>query len=112
VTRPGVWRTAREAAARRPIQSLEIPVLRHHDDDAYFAPLEDLALGGETELYLGLVHFGDEAAAPCRKLDAAARQVEDFGVAAACGLGAVVSGIPVEQIPEMLERHREVAGLD
>jgi hypothetical protein len=101
-----------KAATRRPIQWLHIPVPQHHDDDAYFAPLEELALGDETELYLGLVHLSDDAAASRRKLDAAARHVQNFGVAAACGLGTVVSGIPAEQIPAMLERHRAIAELE
>ena len=36
-------------------------VLIERDDDAYFAPLADLQLPAETELYLGLVHRQDGA---------------------------------------------------
>ena len=101
-----------KAAAHRPIQWLHVPVPQGHDDDAYYAPLEGLNLGRDTELYLGLVHLADDAAASRRKIDAARRHVGRFGVAAACGLGTVVSGITPERIPEMLERHRSLAELD
>jgi hypothetical protein len=101
----------KKAASRRPIQWLHVPVPQHHDDDAYYAPLEGLDLGGGTELYLGLVHLGDDDAAARRKVDAASRHAGDFGVAAACGLGTIVSGVPPDRIPDMLERHRAVADL-
>lgn len=99
------------AAAPRSIEWLHIPVPQNHDDDAYFAPLDALELGDETELYLGLVHLGDDAEASRRKLEAASRHVAGFGVAAACGLGTVVSGVAPEQIPAMLARHRAIAEL-
>lgn len=100
-----------KSKAPRPIQWLHIPVPRQHDDDAYFEPLADLHAEEGTELYLGLVHLTDDDAASGRKVKTAARHVRGFGVAAACGLGPVVSGVAPELIPQMLERHRRVAEL-
>ena len=48
------------AGVRRPIQFFHLPVPKPRIDDAYFAPLENLRLPAETELYLGLVHHGDD----------------------------------------------------
>ena len=41
------------------IDWVHIPVPIDREDDAYFAPLDDLQLPTDTELYLGLVHFRD-----------------------------------------------------
>ena len=43
----------------RPLNWLHLPVPRDRDDEAYYAPLADLRLGDDTELYLGLVHRTD-----------------------------------------------------
>jgi hypothetical protein len=76
------------AAVARPIQWLHVPVPIERDDPAYFAPLRDLRLHPETELYLGLVHYRDGAEGARRRL-AVARQVvaRPFGVATECGMG-------------------------
>ena len=47
------------ASVERPIQFFHMPVPKARTDDAYFAPLESLQLGAETELYLGLIHHDD-----------------------------------------------------
>ena len=46
---------------KRPVQFFHMPVPRPRTDDAYFAPLKDLRLHPETELYLGLIHHDDAA---------------------------------------------------
>ena len=74
------------------------------DDDAFFAPLRELRLPEETELYLGLVHFEDGVAGTQQRIDTAARHVSSFGVATECGLGR----IPRDEIVPTLEIHREV----
>ena len=45
------------------------------------------------------------------KIDVACGCVGDFGVAAACGLTPLVSGMPVERLPEVIEYHRTIAEL-
>jgi len=48
---------ALSSGVRRTLHWVHMPVPRERSDDAYFAPLSNLQLGPETELYLGLVHF-------------------------------------------------------
>jgi hypothetical protein len=93
------------AAVKRPITWIHMPVPRERDDDAYFAPLKNLKLKPETEFYLGLVHFTDGIQGAQRRLAAAKRVVNDFGVATECGFGRR----PPETIPGLLKLHREVA---
>jgi ubiquinone/menaquinone biosynthesis C-methylase UbiE len=82
-----------------------MPVPHDRDDDAYFAPLSDLRLPGETELYLGLLHPADGEDGARRRIAAAQRHVAGFGVATECGWGrggaAAVEGL--------LELHRAVS---
>ena len=49
------------AGVKRPIQFFHMPVVKARTDDAYFAPLKNLKLRPETELYLGLIHHNDAA---------------------------------------------------
>ncbi len=78
---------------------------RNRTDAVYFAPLRQLRLGEETELYLGLVHLTDGVAGTQQRIKAANSFVTHFGVAAECGLGRR----PVETIPEVLQIHAAVA---
>lgn len=94
------------AATQRPITWLHLPVPIEREDDAYFAPLADLDLSDETELYLGLVHRQDGAAGAAQRIDAARRHVADFGVATECGFGRAPEGTTVP----LFEAHRAVAG--
>src|SRR5690348_12512507 len=64
----------------RPLNWIHMPVPRDRDDEAYFEPLEDLRLPPETELYLGLVHLTDGEEGARRRIRAAERHVERFGV--------------------------------
>jgi hypothetical protein len=93
------------AGVARPIEWIHLPVRRGRDDDAYFAPLRDLRLHPETELYLGLVHYTDGAEGTRRRIAAARRTLTNFGVATECGMGRR----PAETIPALLQIHREVA---
>lgn len=74
------------AAVDRPVQYIHMPVPRDRNDEAYFAPLAGLDLPAGTDLYLGLVHDGDDAG-NARKLELARRVAPVAGVAAECGLG-------------------------
>lgn len=94
------------AAAARPLTWVHLPVPIERDDDAYFAPLEELRIPETTELYLGLVHREDGAAGAGRRIAAAERHVHrPFGVATECGFGRAPEGAAVP----LFETHRAVA---
>lgn len=89
------------AALERPLDWIHLPVPEGREDDAYFAPLGELRLPAETELYLGLI--GGEGSE--RRIAAAREHVQGFGIATECGWGrggaAAVAGL--------LELHRELS---
>jgi hypothetical protein len=93
------------ARVARPISWIHLPVPRDRDDVAYYAPLRDLALGDETELYLGLVHFTDGIEGTQRRIAAALSVVPAFGVATECGMGRR----PSEQFPALFDIHAAVS---
>jgi hypothetical protein len=93
------------SASPRPIQWLHLPVPIDRDDDAYFEALEQLDLPEGTELYLGLVHREDGAEGARRRIEAAQRHVDRFGVATECGCGRA----PAEATEGLLRTHAEVA---
>lgn len=93
------------AQGQRPINWIHLPVPRDRTDEAYFAPLRNLTLHPETELYLGLVHYTDGVAGARRRIEAAQQIVPTFGVATECGFGRR----PPETVPELLRIHAEVA---
>jgi hypothetical protein len=93
------------AGVARPIQWIHLPVPRDRSDDAYFAPLANLDLHPETQLYLGLVHHTDGVEGTQQRIAAAQKVVTDFGVANECGFGRR----PSEQVTTLMEIHREVA---
>ncbi|WP_433275047.1 hypothetical protein ACQPZA_27320 [Pseudonocardia xinjiangensis] len=95
-------------AVVRPIDWLHLPVPRDRTDDAYFAPLTELRLHPETELYLGLVHLTDGVAGTRKRIRAASRYRVAFGVATECGFGRRPPG----DIPALLRIHRDVAAPD
>jgi len=79
------------AASARRIDWIHLPVPIERDDDAYFAPLDDLQIG-DTELYLGLVHREDGAEGAQRRIDIALKHAPVFGVATECGIGRAPEG--------------------
>lgn len=93
------------AGVKRRVNWIHMPVPRERTDDAYFAPLQNLHLQPETEVYLGLVHMTDGAEGTRRRIAAAQRVIADFGVATECGFGRR----PEETIPDLLRIHSEVA---
>ncbi|KRA24944.1 hypothetical protein ASD65_11270 [Microbacterium sp. Root61] len=80
------------AAAPRPITWLHLPVPIERDDEAYYAPLAELALPEKTELYLGLVHREDGAEGAARRSASASKFVPAFGVGTECGIGRAPEG--------------------
>jgi hypothetical protein len=94
------------AGVRRPLHWVHMPVPRDRDDDEYFAPLRDLRLERDTELYLGLVHYTDGVEGTERRIDAARRVIRDFGVATECGMGRRPEH---QDIAQLLRIHRDVS---
>jgi ubiquinone/menaquinone biosynthesis C-methylase UbiE len=93
------------ASLGRPLNWIHLPVPRDRADERYYAPLADLRLRAETELYLGLVHHTDGVDGTRRRMDAAARFASGFGVATECGWGRR----PPATIPELLRIHHAVS---
>lgn len=98
-------------AIERSIEWVHIPVPIERDDDAYFAPLDELRLRKETELYLGLVHFRDGADGARRRIATANRHASSFGVATECGMGRrpPERGGSNDTLRELLRVHARVA---
>ncbi|KAI9870161.1 MAG: hypothetical protein M1830_004621, partial [Pleopsidium flavum] len=71
---------------RHPVSWIHMPVPKDRADAAYFAPLKGLRLQDSTQLYLGVVHFGDEEGTQ-RRIQAAKEVVKEFGVGTECGMG-------------------------
>jgi hypothetical protein len=97
---------ANDISARltRPINWIHMPVPRERDDEAFFAPLRDLRLHPETELYLGLVHYTDGVEGARKRIETAQRFAPTFGVATECGFGRR----PPETVEPLMEIHRDV----
>lgn len=96
---------ALSASVKRTINWIHMPVPRDRSDDAYFAPLKNLKLHPETELYLGLVHYTDGIEGTQKRIAVAKKFVSEFGVATECGLGRR----PSETIPDLMRIHSEVS---
>jgi hypothetical protein len=92
------------ARVRRPIQYFHLPVPKNRTDDAYFAPLANLVLHSETQLYLGLIHHHD-ATGDATRLAAARRHARVDGIATECGLAR---GDPA-RLPALLNAHATLA---
>jgi hypothetical protein len=95
------------AGLERPLQWLHLPVPVDRTDDGYFQPLAGLPVDGETEVYLGLVHFRDGVEGTRARIGTALRHLPEFGVATECGLGRRPperGGAPDTLIP-LLEAH-------
>jgi hypothetical protein len=95
------------AASPRPIDWLHVPVPIDRHDDAYFAPLRDLRIDPATELYLGLIHHGDGLDGARRRIAAARRHRDRFGLATECGFGRRDPAT----VQSLLELHAAVADL-
>jgi len=92
------------SGVKRPIQFFHMPVPKGRKDDGYFAPLENLRLRPETELYLGLIHF-DDAQGDEARLAAARRHARVGGVSTECGMAR---GDPA-RLPSLLAAHTRAA---
>jgi methionine synthase II (cobalamin-independent) len=92
-------------AVTRPITYFHMPVPVDRSDDAYFQPLDKLAVSPATELYLGLVH-ADGVDATRARIAAASRHVASFGIATECGMAR--SRTP-ELVKRLLQAHADAS---
>lgn len=69
---------------RRQINFFQMPVPIDRDDDAYFTPLGNLAIADDT---LGLIHTADGADGAARRIAAAGKHIDRFGLSTECGSG-------------------------
>jgi hypothetical protein len=102
------------AAAGRTLSWASFTVPQGRSDAGYFAPLRDLAVGPETELYFALVpyHPDDQAAGTTaeqvEQVDAALSESpagrREWGVCTECGMGRVAAG----DVPRLLDLHHEI----
>jgi ubiquinone/menaquinone biosynthesis C-methylase UbiE len=90
------------AALDPPLNWIHVPLARERTDDAYVAPLRDLRLRPETELYLGALHPGEPADATRNRIAVAAGVVPEFGLATPCGWGR----LPPRLVPGLIEAHK------
>jgi hypothetical protein len=93
------------AASPRKVDFIHMPVPRDRSDDAYFTPLDGLALPDGTDLYLGLVHFTDGSDGTAARLAAATAHADGFGIATECGFGRR----DPDTIPGLLGVHMDAA---
>ena len=70
----------------RPITWIHLPVPIDRADDAFYAPLKNLRLDLETELYLGLVHARDGVEGTLQRINTAKKYAPSFGIASECGI--------------------------
>ena len=94
------------AAVRRRIAFLHIPVPRARTDDGYFRPLQNLSIDRDIELYLGLIHHDDEAGDSAR-IATARNYLDDFGMSTECGWGRTDPA----RVPGLLDSHCKQARL-
>lgn len=90
------------AAVHRPISYIHMPVPKDRSDDAFFVPLERLDLPDGTELYLGLIHDGDDTGNRAR-LAAARKYAEIDGIGSECGWGRAGE----TRLEPIVEAHRQ-----
>ncbi|PKB67018.1 MAG: hypothetical protein BZY81_05600 [SAR202 cluster bacterium Io17-Chloro-G4] len=74
-----------EGLGRR-LDFLHLPVPKDRTDAGYFQPLQELKAASDTEIYLGLIHFDDQAG-DAQRMATAKQFIPSFGVATECGWG-------------------------
>ena len=88
----------------RTVEFMHMPVPVERSDDAFHAPFARLRLKPETELYLGLIHDSDGIDGTMRRIAAARRHVQGFGIATECGFGRR----PPAAVPGLIELHSKL----
>jgi hypothetical protein len=102
------------SSAQRPVNWASFTVPQARRDAGYFAPLRDLTVGPETEVYFALVPYHPEdqpegtTAAQIQHIDAALAASSggrrEWGICTECGMGRVAAA----DVPRLLDLHREI----
>jgi hypothetical protein len=85
----------------RRIDFFHVPVPIDRDNDAYFAPLDNLSTADDTLVYLGLIHGADGAEGAARRIAAATKHLDRFGLSTECGWGRMDAA----EVRPLLELH-------
>jgi ubiquinone/menaquinone biosynthesis C-methylase UbiE len=96
---------ALSASLGRALNWVHMPVPRERTDEAFYAPLQELRLRPETELYLGVVHHTDGIEGTARRIQVARRFSPGFGIATECGWGRRAPAT----LDALLRFHRELS---
>jgi hypothetical protein len=105
-------RFVNEVAARadRPLRWTAFTVPQFRQDAGYFAPLENLVLGNDTELYFGLVPYHPDEQEPgttetqVRLVDEHLPGERAWGICTECGMARAER----QEVPVLLDLHREI----
>jgi ubiquinone/menaquinone biosynthesis C-methylase UbiE len=89
------------ATLDRPLNWIHVPLARSRTDAAFVAPLRDLRVHPETELYVGALHPGEAAEETLRRIEAAHEVAPEFGLATPCGWGR----LPPRVVPDLVAAH-------
>jgi ubiquinone/menaquinone biosynthesis C-methylase UbiE len=89
----------------RPLNWVHMPVAPDRADPDFYAALGRLRTPPETELYLGLLYPEDGLEGARRRVEAAHRFTDGFGIATECGWGRRPPAI----LRELLEMHRQLS---
>jgi SAM-dependent methyltransferase len=89
------------ATLERPLNWIHMPLATGRNDLAFVAPLRDLRVHPETELYLGALHPVDAADRTQSRIEAAHDVVPEFGLATPCGWGRLAPRL----LPELVAAH-------
>jgi hypothetical protein len=89
------------ASFARPPDWIHMPIPLSWTTPAAYAPLAELCLPSDTQLYLGLIHIADGLEGARRRIALAGGVVGGFGVATECGWGRR----PPDTVPTLLELH-------
>jgi ubiquinone/menaquinone biosynthesis C-methylase UbiE len=89
----------------RPLNWVHVPVGRDDLDAATLAPLRELRLHAETELYLGVLRLDEDEERTLARLDAAHSLAGEFGLATPCGWGRMSAA----RVDELIDAHRRLS---
>jgi hypothetical protein len=102
------------SAARRAVDWVSFTVPQTRSDQDYFAPLSELRVGPDTELYFALVPYhpddqregttAEQVSLIDTSLAKSTSGTRDWGVCTECGMGRVTAG----DVPRLLDLHREI----
>jgi SAM-dependent methyltransferase len=96
---------ALSASLDRSLNWIHMPAARELPAEAFLAPLHDLRLSSETELYLGVLSAQEPAEDVRKRIDAAHELVGEFGLATVCGWGRLAPSL----LPDLLAAHAELS---